>query len=110
ILISAIARTSYLVDYLRSQVGEIQNMEFEDHHYFTKEDISKLHRRFHTIKSPRKVIITTEKDAMRLELHREFLLQERLPIFILPTQVRFHFEQGPEFDELIRQYLLNFKV
>lgn len=110
ILISAIARTDYLVDYLVSQVGEIRSMEFEDHHYFTKEDISKLHQRFHAIESPRKVIITTEKDAMRLELHREFLLQERLPIFILPAQVRFHFDQGPAFDAAVRQYLLDFKV
>lgn len=110
ILISAIARTDYLVDYLVSQVGEIRNMEFEDHHYFSKHDMSSLHKQFHALESPRKVIITTEKDAMRLELHREFLLKERLPIFVLPTAVRFHFGEEEAFNALVKDYLLNFKV
>lgn len=110
LLICAIARTEYLIDYLQSQAGSVQSLEFADHHYFSKEDISTLHRSFNNLDSKRKVIITTEKDAMRLELHREFLIQERLPIFVLPTEVQFHFGEGPQFDEIIRQYLLNFKV
>ncbi|PSR14457.1 MAG: tetraacyldisaccharide 4'-kinase [Bacteroidetes bacterium] len=110
LLISAIARTDYLVDYLQAQVGTVESLEFEDHHYFTKEDVSTMHRLFHQLESNRKVIITTEKDAMRLELHREFLIRERLPIFVLPTEVKFHFEEGARFDDLIRDYLLNFKV
>ncbi len=110
LLICAIAKTDYLVNYLQSQSGNVRSLEFADHHYFSKEDISTLHRTFKNIDSNRKVIITTEKDAMRLELHREFLIKERLPIFVLPTEVRFHFDEGPQFDEMIRQYLLNFKV
>jgi tetraacyldisaccharide 4'-kinase len=110
LLICAIANTGYLIDYLQSQAGSVQSLEFADHHYFTKEDISTLHRSFNNIDSKRKVIITTEKDAMRLELHRDFLIKERLPIFVLPTEVQFHFGEGPQFDEIIRQYLLNFKV
>lgn len=110
LLICAIAKTDYLVDYLQSQTGSVRSLEFADHHYFDKEDISNLLRTFKNIESNRKVIITTEKDAMRLELHREFLIKERLPIFVLPTEVRFHFDEGPQFDELVRQYLLNFKV
>lgn len=110
LLISAIARTDYLIDYLQSKTGDIRSLEFADHHYFTKEDIAALFRSYQQIDSNRKVIITTEKDAMRLELHRDFLIQERLPIFVLPTEVRFHFGEGPAFDEMIQQYLLNFKV
>lgn len=110
LLICAIAKTDYLIDYLQSQVGSVQSLEFADHHYFNKEDISNLHRSFKKIDTNRKVIITTEKDAMRLELHRDFLIKERLPIFVLPTEVQFHFGEGPQFDEIIRQYLLNFKV
>lgn len=110
LLISAIARTDYLVDYLEQQTGEIRNMEFEDHHYFSKEDISDLNKSFKAMTNKRRVIITTEKDAMRLELHRDFLIQERLPIFVLPLEVRFHFDEGEKFNQLIKDYLLNFTV
>ena len=110
LLICAIAKTDYLIDYLRSQAATVRSLEFADHHYFTKADIGKLHRAFQQMENKRKVIITTEKDAMRLELHREFLVKERLPIFVLPTEVKFHFDEGPAFDEIVRRYLLNFKV
>jgi tetraacyldisaccharide 4'-kinase len=110
LLICAIARTDYLVDYLKLKAASVRSLEFEDHHYFDRGDMSNLLRTFKQMNTNRKVIITTEKDAMRLELHREFLLRERLPIFVLPTAVRFHFEEGPQFEEIIRQYLLNFKV
>ena len=110
LLISAIARTDYLVDYLEEKTGAIMSLEFEDHHYFNKGDIGNLHRQFKQMTNKRRVIITTEKDAMRLELHRDFLIKERLPIFVLPLEVRFHFEEGHAFDELVKDFLLNFKV
>ncbi|MCB0376472.1 MAG: tetraacyldisaccharide 4'-kinase, partial [Sinomicrobium sp.] len=106
----AIARTKYLTDYLSGQVGTIRSLEFEDHHYFTKSDMGDLKRTFDQLSSPKKIIITTEKDAMRLESHRQFLVEQRLPIFVLPVQVQFHFNQGAEFDEQIKNFLLNFKV
>ena len=110
LLICAIARTEYLIDYLERKTGPIRVMEFEDHHYFSKHDVSALHKQFKSIENQRKVIITTEKDAMRLELHRQFLIEERLPIFVLPLEVKFHFGEGERFDEIIKAYLLNFKV
>ncbi|MEZ4988286.1 MAG: tetraacyldisaccharide 4'-kinase [Saprospiraceae bacterium] len=110
LLISAIANTDYLIEYLEAQTGAIRSLAFADHHYFTKEDISGLLRAFQQMDSPRKVIITTEKDATRLELHRDFLIQQRLPIFVLPAGVEILFNEGSRLDEQIRQYLLNFKV
>lgn len=110
LLISAIARTEYLTDYLTGKVGTVRALEFEDHHYFTKSDMADLKRSFSELKSDKKIIITTEKDAMRMELHRKFLFEERLPIFVLPVQVQFHFDEGPVFNEAVKNFLLKFKV
>lgn len=110
LLICAIARTEYLTDYLNTQVNEVSVMEFEDHHFFTKYDVAQLKENFDRMDSTKKVILTTEKDAMRLELHRAYIQENRMPIFAIPAQVRFHFQQGPMFDEHIRNFLLNFRV
>jgi tetraacyldisaccharide 4'-kinase len=110
IVICAIAGTDYLLDYLNSRVNSVKALEFEDHHYFTKYDLGKLEQGFSNLPSDKKVIITTEKDAMRLELHREFLLQKKLPILSLPVEVAFLFGEGPKFDGLVKDYLLGFKV
>ncbi len=110
LLICAIARTEYLTNYLEETAASVRSLEYADHHYFSGYDISNLQRSFENLDSSRKVILTTEKDAMRLELHRDFLLQHKLPIFVIPVEVRFHFNQGPAFDKDIKQYLLDFKV
>ena len=110
IQLSAIANTQYLVDYTIEKVGTINPMQYEDHHYFSNHDISQLKLTFDQIENEKKIILTTEKDATRLFLHRDYILKEKLPIFILPVEVKFHFKQGPIFDQLIRDYLLNFKV
>lgn len=110
LLICAIARKEYLLDYLYDRVNSVVLMAFEDHHFFTKQDIGSLRATYERMKSDRKVIITTEKDAMRLDLHKQFLTEHQLPIFALPVQVKFHFEEGEQFDEAIRNHLLEFRV
>ena len=85
-------------------------MEYEDHHYFSRYDIGQIHKAFERMEGSSKVIITTEKDATRLELHRNYLRENQLPVFVLPVEVAFHFDQQQEFDAAIRQFLLNFTV
>ena len=108
LLISAIARTDYLVDYLKTQSPLVRSLDYEDHHYYDRRDLSLLKLRYDEMPGKHKAIVTTEKDAMRLELHREFIQRERLPVFVLPLAVRFHFGEGPAFDRLVRDYLLQF--
>jgi len=110
LLICAIARKEYLLDYLEDKVNSIVLMAFEDHHYFKKHDIGSLKATYDRMKSDKKVIITTEKDAMRLELHREYLTEHQLPIFALPVEVKFHFDEGKTFDDSVRNHLLEFRV
>ena len=110
LLICAIARTDYLVEHLESQVNSVQVMEYEDHRYFSKFDVSFLKTNFDKMESKKKVIITTEKDAMRLQLHHPYLQEHKLPIFALPVEVKFHYEEGEKFDEDIKRFLLNFKM
>ncbi len=56
------------------------------------------------------MILTTEKDAMRLQLHHPYLQEHRLPVFALPVEVAFHFNEGEKFDAEVKQFLLDFKI
>ncbi len=110
LLISAIARTDYLMDYLQEQVAAVRPLEYEDHHYFSNYDIADMQRSFERMDAKSKVILTTEKDATRLELHRAYLQQNRLPVFVLPVEVRFLFDGKEAFDALVKQFLVDFTV
>lgn len=110
LLISAIARTDYLLDYLEDQVNFVGTHTFPDHHYFSETDMNTLKTSFEKLDSDKKIILTTEKDAMRLDLHRNFLIKSQLPIFVIPIRVEFLNQKENAFDEIIKEYLLNFKV
>ncbi|MFN7116605.1 MAG: tetraacyldisaccharide 4'-kinase [Saprospiraceae bacterium] len=110
VVICAIARTDYLVQYLQEKVESVTLLEFEDHHFFTADDMQELKRSFDQLQGQKKIILTTEKDATRLELHYNFLKENQLPVFALPVQVQFHFGEGEKFDQLIKDFLLEFQV
>lgn len=109
-LVCGIAKTDYMTDYLADQVRLLKYLEFEDHHFFSNHDIARVMAIFKNIESDNKIILTTEKDAVRFQLHQQYIRQTKMPLFVLPIRVRFHDEDGPHFDEDIRNFLLNFKV
>lgn len=110
VLLTAIANESYLEDYLYESVAEVHNMAFEDHHYFSPHEVSLMKQLYDQVEPKEKVIITTEKDATRLILHRDYLVQHQLPVYVLPLQVSFLDEDGPIFNNLMKDFLMNFKA
>jgi len=110
VLISAIASTSYLTKYLDSVECVYHSVEFTDHHNFTYDDLIGLKTVFSELKSEKKLILTTEKDAIRLNEFRKFIIENQLPLFVLPISVEFLFEQKNEFDSYIKDFLINFKI
>ncbi|MEM6723188.1 MAG: tetraacyldisaccharide 4'-kinase [Bacteroidota bacterium] len=110
LLICAIANTDYLMDYLADEVYGVTGMEFLDHHFFTDADMDKLKVLFDQIDNPGKLVLTTEKDAVRLEAFRPFFQQHNIPVFVLPIEVRFHFNEEEAFLEAVKAFMLDFKV
>ena len=109
VLVAGLADTSYLLEYVKSKVDEVLLVEFGDHHQYSSSDIHDIGHYFKSIQDTHQsIILTTEKDAMRLDSHRELLKQLDLPVYLLPIQVQF-LEEAEEFDEYIKEWLLNFK-
>ena len=110
LLVASIAGTEYLMEYVESKSGSVRLLEYNDHHPFSNFDIGGIERYFRQMpESESSIILTTEKDAMRLDNHRELLLKLNMPIYILPVAVRF-IDDGPSsFDAVIKDWLLNFK-
>lgn len=109
LLLSAIANTDYLMQYLEPRVDEIIQMEFPDHYQFTPNDIGNMKTYFDRMHLKTKVIITTEKDAMRLNEHKDFLIKHNLPVFVLPIEVSFLDKDKQAFDQQIKDFLIHFE-
>ena len=81
-------------------------MSFPDHYTFSNNDIKQIRTNFANINNDQKIIVTTEKDAVRLVNFKEELKQ--LPLFVLPVQHRFLFDKGMQFDKIINTFIETF--
>ncbi len=66
LLITGIANPTPLLDFLEEKQCNIQHLKFPDHHNFDSHEIKKIQAAFERISSEKKILLTTEKDYMRL--------------------------------------------
>lgn len=109
LLIAGIANTQYLEQYLKERVTHVQLYSVSDHHWYSNYDLGQIKSQFDALPGTDKLIITTEKDATRLSLHRDYILEHKMPMFVLPVEVNFLWEEDQRFKETIAQKLLEFK-
>ncbi|MBK9109392.1 MAG: tetraacyldisaccharide 4'-kinase [Saprospiraceae bacterium] len=107
-LISAIAQSSYLEDYLNDRVANVNSINFEDHHYFTEMELRGLVEKYQKVSHSNKMILTTEKDATRLKLFQTFFQKNQFDVYAIPIEVKFYNQES--FDLYIRNFLLEYKV
>ena len=104
LLLTGIASPGQMMLDLEQYSENITPLTFGDHHAFTKKDVEKINRAFEQLQSP-KIIVTTEKDATRLQ-HLDGLDEEvRTSIYALPVKIRFMLEQEKRFNENITGYV-----
>lgn len=107
LLVTAIASTRYLMDYLSKFDFSIKNMEFEDHRYFSADDITNIIKLYNSSGEPEsRILLTTEKDATRLALHYERLVAEKINVFVLPVSIEFLFDDQHRFENEIKERML----
>jgi tetraacyldisaccharide 4'-kinase len=105
LLFCGIANPYPLQEYLYAKCNHLEIMTFADHHDYTKRDIDSIIKRYDEVLGKNKIMVTTEKDAMRL-LNSPYLSRfENLPLFYIPIEVRFHESQGQDFDNQVLAYV-----
>ena len=105
IVLSGIANSSKLVKYLEQKANKVYEVNYKDHHYFDEYDLENIRETYSTIAGESKVIVTTEKDAVRLWPHRAWFLANNIPIFVQPIRVRFLDDDGEHFNADIIKYI-----
>jgi tetraacyldisaccharide 4'-kinase len=105
LLFTGISTPLPLVEYLEKQCGEISHIAFSDHHNFRLKDLMKIKNEFASIGNENKVIITTEKDAMRLQDLKFKEVIADLPMFFIPVEIDFILKDKEQFNKQILNYV-----
>lgn len=104
VLVCCIARPEPLVSHLEGISKGVHVLSYPDHHYFVSRDIEEIKAAYTNWDVADKVIVTTEKDAARLHLHKDKLQEWGIQIIVLPIAVEILLGKGYEFDQLVTRY------
>jgi len=88
LLVTGIANPKPLLDYLGNKSTILQHLKFPDHHLFTEADYHRIISAFEAYQNPHKIILTTEKDAQRLDVSK----LASYPLYYLPIQTKIEME------------------
>ena len=106
LLVSGIANPGPLKEYLHEYSRAYYEMLFNDHHIFSIDDWRDIVKRFNSITANNKIILTTEKDAVRL---MKFSNEVReLPLFVIPIEMKLLFNEEQRFHDLITNFIETF--
>lgn len=103
LLVTGIANPGSLKNWLLSRCKTYYELVYNDHHIFTIDDLREIQQRFKELGSVNKIILTTEKDAVRLMKFEQELIGT--PLYVLPIETMFLFDEGNKFIELVTTFI-----
>jgi tetraacyldisaccharide 4'-kinase len=89
LLLTGIASPARIEEKLKKYTSQVTTASFPDHHTFTAEDMQRVKNTFMTLKEGQRIIVTTEKDAVRLKKLPCFPEELKPYIYALPIEVVF---------------------
>lgn len=82
LLVTGIAQAGPLAGFISTIFGKMEHLEFDDHHFFGTGDYQAIRTRFESLPGKKKIILTTEKDAMRFDKDE----LTGLPVYFIPVE------------------------
>ena len=107
LLVTGIANPEPLKKYLAQKVRRYYHQSYSDHYTFTIDDLTEICAAFDDMDADKKIIITTEKDAVKLLKFNDQLMS--VPLYVLPIEHRFLFGKGIQFDNVVNTFIKNYQ-
>ena len=102
ILVTGIANPEPLVEHIQKEY-EVEHVRFSDHHDFSAQDIKGIHQKFDTFARDETVIMTTEKDYVRLLSAGLMSEVKNYPWFYVPISIQL--DDEVKLKSILEQYV-----
>lgn len=105
--LSGIADPRPFIRHLKENQARVKVNLYPDHHNYGRRDMEAVRRRYESLRGDRRLVITTEKDAVRL-IHNPYFPPEMKPhAYYLPIRVAFDQGDGPAFETDLRKRVID---
>ena len=106
LLVCGIANPRPLKEHLTRLADSYDMLRYADHHIFHSNDLKDIRQQFGKISSAQKIVLTTEKDAVRLEKFEKELSD--FPVYVIPIEHQFLFNEAALFNDQVTGFIKNF--
>jgi tetraacyldisaccharide 4'-kinase len=107
LLVTGIANPKPLKIFLEDHIDTYHMMHYNDHHIFSIDDFRDIKKRFDSIDAEKKMVLTTEKDAMRLLKFSAEI--DGMPFYVIPIEHKFLFNEEHLFLKRVTGFVEHFK-
>ncbi len=97
VLVTGIAAPAALRRYIESSFKMVRHLDFRDHHRYTASDLRHIRD---VARRHEAMVVTTEKDAVKLGAGEFGSFVDEIPFFFLPVEIEF-IKNGKDFDEMV---------
>jgi tetraacyldisaccharide 4'-kinase len=104
-MVTGIVNSRPLKKHLRGITPKITESKYSDHYYFSDKDINEIESAFENIDHDKKIIITTEKDAMRFQSMSGIKNSLKENMYYIPIGIEFLDDEGDDFNNQIISYV-----
>jgi len=104
ILFTGIGNPQPMVTYTKEYASTVKHIQYPDHYQFTENDLNQIKTELNDLKEENKILVTSEKDSMRLMIPALESIVSTLPLYVLPIEVDFR-DKTQEFNETITDYV-----
>lgn len=105
LLVTGIATPERLIEDVSAVNQHLHPLSFSDHHDFTQADMSEIEQQFKRLPKDKRMIITTEKDAVRMISHPRLPESIKPYIYVLPVEIEFLQDQQDMFNQNVMDYV-----
>jgi len=105
ILVTGIGNFAPILSYCENLVKEVVHIKFADHHKYTEKDIAVISEKFNNISSENKIILTTEKDAVKIRDISCNNTEMQSSFFYCPIEIEILNNEKEDFENQIINYL-----
>lgn len=107
LVVCGVANPRPFVRYLRTYQAKIKIKRYADHHHFSHADMDAILQKYDAMKGERRIVITTEKDGVRLVNNPYFPHKLRSVTYYLPIKVGFMEYSDCDFEYAVDSVIRN---
>lgn len=105
LIVTGIADSRPFRKHVRSISPRINEIKFKDHHNFSSQDMESIEQTYNEIENENKLIITTEKDAIRFQKFYNIADEFKKAWYYIPIEIEFLNNNKKSFNNYIINYV-----